>query len=120
MARKTTELSLHHYNINLPCHWTVFGGASEKRHIHRSLLGSGRSTANCPTGNSQPKKLTVEQRGVVAAAAIVLKLTYIAQHAWPSTAILSQFTKMTKYYVWHGTFARGRAGDTGMDQREYG
>ncbi|KAE8904371.1 hypothetical protein PF003_g11658 [Phytophthora fragariae] len=52
------------------------------------------------------KTTTVDQRSLIAAAIIVPKLTYIAQHAWPSTDTLNQFASKVRNYVWHAAFAK--------------
>ncbi|KAE9096703.1 hypothetical protein PF005_g11960 [Phytophthora fragariae] len=51
------------------------------------------------------KTTTVDQRNQIAAAVIIPKLTYIAQHAWPSTKTLNIVAKKLRNYVWHATFA---------------
>ncbi|OWZ02757.1 reverse transcriptase, partial [Phytophthora megakarya] len=51
------------------------------------------------------KTTTVEQRSLIASAVIIPKLTYIGQHAWPSTRTMNLVGKKIKNYVWHGCFA---------------
>jgi hypothetical protein len=50
------------------------------------------------------KTTTVDQRSLIAAAVIIPKLTYIAQHAWPSAGTILKFSKKIRNYVWHAVF----------------
>ncbi|KAI9981798.1 hypothetical protein PInf_009568 [Phytophthora infestans] len=45
------------------------------------------------------KTTIVDQRSLIAAAVIVPKLTYIAQHAWPAVATINRFAKKTRNYL---------------------
>ncbi|KAJ8575808.1 hypothetical protein ON010_g3407 [Phytophthora cinnamomi] len=51
------------------------------------------------------KTTTVDERCMIASAIIIPKLTYIGQHAWPSTSTANTFARKIKNYVWHGRFA---------------